>query len=50
MNPELSKREYFAALAMQGLLAADVEYLMNFEDLARFSVEQADAIIIELSK
>lgn len=45
----LTKREHFAALAMQGLLA---DSLMN-EDvrgLVNISVMAADALIIELNK
>ena len=45
----LTKREYFAAKAMQGLLAmANNDDRMQF--LARQSVKMADALIEELNK
>lgn len=43
----LTKREYFAAMAMQGMLAIDDP---PKEVVARFAVEQADALIKELNK
>ena len=43
----LTKREYFAAMAMSGILATD-EYAI--EDAAERAVRQADALIIELNK
>ncbi len=42
----LTKREYFAAMAMQGLLASG-DYT---QDIAHSSVECADALISELNK
>ena len=48
MNAGLSKREYFAAMAMQGLLTN-----LNFEDhenTPQMAVEYADALLEELSK
>jgi hypothetical protein len=47
-NPEfgLSKRELFAAMAMQGLLFDPVDLRM----IAQLSVKAADALIAELSK
>lgn len=44
----LSKREYFAALAMQGLLAGDAEFQMSASQIAVHAVDQADALIIAL--
>lgn len=48
----LTKREYFAALAMQGYVSAD--YTANsgtpVENMAEFAVKMADALIIELNK
>lgn len=45
-EPGLTKREYFAALAMQGLLSNPV--VMG--NLAEMAVEHADALINELNK
>jgi hypothetical protein len=45
---ELTKREYFAAMAMQGLLADyESEYI---EDYSKYAVKLADALIEELNK
>lgn len=43
----LTKREYFAALAMQGLLTSDEGGIPN---LAKMAVECADVLINELNK
>lgn len=46
----LTKREYFAAQAMQGILAAD--HVANYptpEDIAEFAVANADALINALN-
>ena len=43
----LTKREHFAGLAMQGLLA-DSEVDMCAADVARACIEQADALLAEL--
>jgi hypothetical protein len=49
LDTGLTKREYFAAKAMQGLLAmAKDDESMQF--LARQSVKMADALIEELNK
>ena len=42
----LTKREYFAAIAMQGMAMSD----LKFEDIAHDSVKMADALIKELDK
>jgi hypothetical protein len=44
----LTKRELFAALAMQGLMGLPVE--MSHVVVARSAVEQADALLAELAK
>ena len=44
----LTKREYFSAMAMQGLLAQNGYSRMDI--LASDAVEQADAILEELEK
>lgn len=48
----LTKREYFAAMAMQGMIASETETLRFAmrEKLASESVAMADALIAELSK
>ncbi len=51
----LTKREYFAACAMQGVLANMDKWRMKGEQLkpeemARISIASADALLIELSK
>jgi hypothetical protein len=47
----LSKREYFAAMAMQGYVGAEYtgQRGMPFEDMAKWSVQMADALIKELN-
>lgn len=48
-QPGLTKREYFAGLAMNGYLSCiDVDATM--EEVAKYSVKQADAILAELDK
>lgn len=44
----LTIRAHFAAMAMQGYLSADVP--AGDKEIARWSVEQADALIAELNK
>lgn len=49
----LTKREYFAALAMQGQMANEeilVRYGLYAADIARAAVAQADALIAALNK
>jgi hypothetical protein len=43
----LTKREYFAAMAMQGFITTDVCLI---DDCARYAVKAADALIAELNK
>lgn len=45
----LNKREYFAAMAMQGITASNVHY-GHFERMANDSVDIADALINALNK
>ena len=48
----LTKREYFAALAMQGQMANEeilVRYGLYAADIARSAVAQADALIAALN-
>lgn len=54
-NDGVTKREYFAALAMQGMLSANPQYthgnipLPVPASVAQFSVEYADALIKALN-
>lgn len=50
MYTGLTKRELFAAMAMQGSLAGAPGEHLSFETLARNSILYADALIAELSK
>lgn len=47
-NSGLTKREYFAAMAMQGYLASYGR--ANAEHVAKIAVECADALLTELEK
>lgn len=44
----LTKREYFAALAMQGCCAFDPEGNNSFSIIAKYAVQVADALLVEL--
>lgn len=47
----LSKREYFAAMAMQGMCAnSSLAKYWTHENIAEWSVQQADALIEALNK
>ena len=46
----LTKRELFAAMAMQGLLAANEAETQTFGDIAEDAVRMTDALIAELNK
>lgn len=46
----LTKREYFAALAMQGLLSCDTDAKHAENAVACFAVTHADSLIKELNK
>ena len=45
-NKGLTKREYFAGLAMQGMASSDLTY----EDIAHDAVKMAEALLKELDK
>ena len=47
-HPGLNKREYFAAMAMQGICAND-DLLLKGE-IEKISVEIADELILELNR
>lgn len=44
----LTKREYFAAIAMQGILSGKIQY--NSKLVADYAVEYADELIISLNQ
>lgn len=46
----LSKRELFASMAMQGILASDINGTIKIESIVSVSVVCADALIEELNK
>ena len=46
----LTKRELFAAMAMQGLIAAQTYSVADVSLSARHSINSADALLEELSK
>lgn len=50
LNMGLTKREYFAAMAMQGLLAHESSTSMSFEQTAEAACIQADALIKALNE
>lgn len=45
----LTKRELFAAMAMQGLSGASWTESVSADDIARYSVQQADALLAALA-
>ena len=46
----LTRREAFAMAAMQGYIANSLAWDKEMEDIARWSVKQADALIAALDK
>jgi hypothetical protein len=50
MAETMTKREKFAAMAMQGFLSADEALNIDHIDLAEWSVQQADELILALNK
>jgi hypothetical protein len=49
-NTGMTLRDYFAAKAMQGLLAADVERVLSFERSSEIAYKHADALLTERNK
>lgn len=47
-NKGLTKREYFAGLAMQSLIVAEPKW--RTEDIARFAIKISDDLLKELDK
>lgn len=52
VEPGITKRELFAAMAMQGMMSARVRECEDtrYETYARSAVKQADALVTELEK
>lgn len=46
----LTKRELFAAMAMQGAIAGSQGFLISKAEFAQIGVQQADALLAELAK
>jgi hypothetical protein len=46
----LTKREYFAAMAMQGFIASDLHAELSERQVSSLSIEAADNLINELNK
>lgn len=46
----LTKREHFAAMALQGLMANAMENMLPWVQCPALAVEMADALIAELNK
>ncbi len=46
----LTKRELFAAMALQGFAASSQENTQTSAQLAAWSIERADALLAELAK
>jgi hypothetical protein len=49
-DPGLTKRELFAAMAMEGLMAEGVDHDAAIDIMAIRSVQAADALLAELAK
>ena len=49
-NHGLTKREYFAAMAMQGILGYALDRSVDDDSIANKAVKIADALINELNK
>lgn len=43
-------RDYFAGLAMQGLLVVDITVAWDYESIADLAYDQADAMLVEREK
>jgi hypothetical protein len=50
INAGLNKREYFAAMALQGIIANKDGLDIEIERIVQSAVDTADALIEELSK
>jgi hypothetical protein len=50
LSPGLTKREWFAAMALKGFLASDSEFSLPYDTVASYAVRQADALIAALQE
>ena len=50
MEPGLTKREHLAGMALQGLLAGDIDNKWEVEDVARIAALAADALLSRLAR
>jgi hypothetical protein len=50
IDTELTKREYFSALAIQGLLSANISFENDAETIAKIAIKQADELIKQLNQ
>lgn len=50
IQPGLTKREYFAAIAMQGIMASDTSHEVLNPNAASWAVDLADALIEALNR
>lgn len=46
----MTLREYYAGLAMQGMLCGDIHITKDFDFIIKKSIEYADTLIAELEK
>ena len=46
----LTKREYFAAMAMQAIISSPQGHEYGYEETADYAIEHADALINQLNK
>ena len=49
-TPGLTKREHFAAMAMMGVMSADMYCDVKAKECAKIAVANADALLAELEK
>lgn len=49
-QPPLSKREWFASLALQGILAGDIKQELDSRSITEYAVELADRMVLELER
>ncbi len=50
MAKDITKRELFAAMAMQGIFASDVSNENTTEQVVEWSIHAADTLLAELAK
>lgn len=50
LNPGITKREYFAAMALQGLIASDKQASANINTAAEYAIKFADELLKQLGE